>query len=331
MIYKSYILENNFKAANKKLFLFYGENIGLKDDFKIKIKKDNSYKNFEFLIFEQDEMFKNDNILYSEISNISLFDKNKVFFINNATDKILDQIKEIEPLLEKQIICLFSGILEKKSKLRSYFEKSENCATVACYEDNEITIKKIIQKNLKDFKILSPQAINIIYNNCGLDRIKLSNEIDKIKTFFQNKELQLDKLEEILNLRTNDDFNVLKDEAFKGNKQKTNTLLSDTIFEEEKNIYYLNLINQKLDKLAQINQYKFNSNYEAAISKVKPPIFWKDKPIIIEQARRWDANKIRNILAKTHHIEIQIKSNSIINKKILLKKLVLDVCNLANS
>ena len=110
-------------------------------------------------------------------------------------------------------------------------------------------------------------------------------------------------------------------------QQKTNTLLSDTIFEEEKNIYYLNLINQKLDKLAQINQYKFNSNYEAAISKVKPPIFWKDKPIIIEQARRWDTNKIRNILAKTHHIEIQIKSNSIINKKILLKKLVLDVCS----
>ena len=85
----------------------------------------------------------------------------------------------------------------------------------------------------------------------------MTNEIDKIKTFFQNKELQLDKLEEILNLRTNDDFNVLKDEAFKGDKQKTNTLLSDTIFEEEKNIYYLNLINQKLDKLAQINQYKF--------------------------------------------------------------------------
>ena len=328
MQYKSYILEENFNPV-EKIFLFYGENFGLKNEFKKKIKA--KYKNSKIVNYYQDEIIKDETIFLNEVNNFSLFEKEKIFFINQASDKILEIILKFEKEIEDTKVYLFSEVLDKKSKLRNFFEKSKLYGITACYLDNEITIKKIIQKNLKDFKILSPQAINIIYNNCGLDRIKLSNEIDKIKTFFQNKELQLDKLEEILNLRTNDDFNVLKDEAFKGNKQKTNTLLSDTIFEEEKNIYYLNLINQKLDKLAQINQYKFNSNYEDAISKVKPPIFWKDKPIIIEQARRWDANKIRNILAKTHHIEIQIKSNSIINKKILLKKLVLDVCNLANS
>ena len=328
MQYKSYILEENFNPV-EKIFLFYGENFGLKNEFKKKIKA--KYKNSKIINYYQDEIIKDETIFLNEVNNFSLFEEEKIFFINQASDKILEIILKFEKEIEDTKVYLFSEVLDKKSKLRNFFEKSKLYGITACYLDNEITIKKIIQKNLKDFKILSPQAINIIYNNCGLDRIKLSNEIDKIKTFFQNKELQLDKLEEILNLRTNDDFNVLKDEAFKGNKQKTNTLLSDTVFEEEKNIYYLNLINQKLDKLAQINQYKFNSNYEAAISKVKPPIFWKDKPIIIEQARRWDANKIRNILAKTHHIEIQIKSNSIINKKILLKKLVLDVCNLANS
>ena len=328
MQYKSYILEENFNPV-EKIFLFYGENFGLKNEFKKKIKA--KYKNSKIINYYQDEIIKDETIFLNEVNNFSLFEEEKIFFINQASDKILEIILKFEKEIEDTKVYLFSEVLDKKSKLRNFFEKSKLYGITACYLDNEITIKKIIQKNLKDFKILSPQAINIIYNNCGLDRIKLSNEIDKIKTFFQNKELQLDKLEEILNLRTNDDFNVLKDEAFKGNKQKTNTLLSDTVFEEEKNIYYLNLINQKLDKLAQINQYKFNSNYEDAISKVKPPIFWKDKPIIIEQARRWDANKIRNILAKTHHIEIQIKSNSIINKKILLKKLVLDVCNLANS
>ena len=193
MIYKSYVLENDFKTANKKLFLFYGENIGLKDDFKIIIKK-NLNKNCEFLIFEQDEILKNAKILYNEVSNISLFDKNKVFFINNATDKILEQIKEIEPLLEEKIINLFSGVLEKKSKLRSYFEKSENCATIACYEDNEITIKKIIQERLKDFSGLTVQNINLILQSCNLDRAKLKNELKKIMVFFQNKKLKQDLL-----------------------------------------------------------------------------------------------------------------------------------------
>ena len=85
MIYKSYVLENDFKTATKKLFLFYGENIGLKDDFKIIIK--NLNKNCEFLILNKMK-YLNAKILYNEVSNISLFDKNKVFFINNATDKI---------------------------------------------------------------------------------------------------------------------------------------------------------------------------------------------------------------------------------------------------
>ena len=38
MIYKSYILEQNFNL-DQNIFLFFGENLGLKNDFKYKIKK----------------------------------------------------------------------------------------------------------------------------------------------------------------------------------------------------------------------------------------------------------------------------------------------------
>ena len=39
---------------------------------------------------------------------------------------------------------LFAGILEKKSKLRKYFEVENNLNIVPCYQDNEISLKKII-------------------------------------------------------------------------------------------------------------------------------------------------------------------------------------------
>ena len=330
MIYKSYILENNLKAANKKLFLFYGENIGLKDDFKIKIKTNNSYKNCEFLNFEQDEMLKNDNILFNEISNISLFDKNKVFFITNATDKILEQIKEIEPLLEKQIIYLFSGVLEKKSKLRSYFEKSENCATIACYEDNEITIKKIIQERLKDFSGLTIQNINLILQSCNLDRAKLKNELKKIIVFFQDKKIETESLETLLDINLNHNFNLLKDQALLGNKENTNKLLSETIFEPEKSVLYLSLMNQRLMRIAEIKNIETNS-IEKAVNSLKPPIFWKEKNNFISQANKWNKNKIKHALDKTYSLEKVLKNNSTIDKNFLLKKLIVDVCELANA
>ena len=47
--------------------------------------------------------------------------------------------------------------------------------------------------------------------------------------------------------------------------------------DSEKNIFYLNIINQRLEKLLQIYNTD-NSKIEEAISSLKPPIFWKDKP-----------------------------------------------------
>ena len=65
---------------------------------------------------------------------------------------------------------------------------------------------------------------------------------------------------------------MLKDAALIGNKIKTNKLLSETLIDADKNIYYLNLINQRLNKIREVNDMNAN-NLEIAISNLKPPIF----------------------------------------------------------
>ena len=45
MIYKSYQVENNLKIIKENIALFYGANIGLKNEFKSSIKKNESKKN----------------------------------------------------------------------------------------------------------------------------------------------------------------------------------------------------------------------------------------------------------------------------------------------
>ena len=265
MIFKSYILEQDIKIINnQKIFLFYGENQGLKKEFKKKIRIQN--KNQDSISLFQDEIIKNKNILVNEISNKSLFNEKKIIFIDQTNDRILDIIDEIIKDIQDDKIFLFSNILEKKSKLRNYFEKSKSCGIAACYQDNEITIRKIITKRLTGYEGVTTQIINLIIQNTGLDRNKVNNEIDKIIGCFIDKKLDLEKTELLLNIRTNEDFDLLKDEALKGNKINTNRLLSDTIFEIENNIYYLNSINQRINKLNQIENMKIeNSNIETII------------------------------------------------------------------
>ncbi len=327
MIYKSYLVEQNISKIDKNITLFYGENLGLITDFKHSIKRLN--RSGEIIRLYEEEIIKKNEILLREISNDSLFEKEKIIFIDQASDKILDLIIEIERLKYDTKIYLFAGVLERKSKLRSYFEKSKNCFVIPCYEDNETTLKKIILTTLRNFKGLTTQNVNLIYENCAFNRAKLNNELDKIKVFFQDKVLSPEKLEEILNLKTNDNFDKLKDAALLGNKKETNKLLGDTIFETEKNIYYLNSINQRLIKLLEINN--IGDNLEKAVNDLKPPIFWKDKQNFMSQAKIWDKKKLKKIINNTYDVEIQIKSNPLIDKQILIKKLLIDLCELANA
>ena len=76
MIYKSYIIEQNLAPVlENKVFLFYGENEGLKKDFRQIIKK--KYEKLNILRLYQDDIIKNQNILTDEILNKSLFNEKK--------------------------------------------------------------------------------------------------------------------------------------------------------------------------------------------------------------------------------------------------------------
>ena len=57
----------------------------------------------------------------------------------------------------------------------------------------------------------------------------------------------------------------------------------------------------------------------------------KEKPIFLAQAKTWNKPKLNKALSMTYSSEIKMKSNSEINKTILLKKLIVDICNLANA
>ncbi|MDC3127029.1 hypothetical protein OA498_00005, partial [Candidatus Pelagibacter bacterium] len=202
----------------------------------------------------------------------------------------------------------------------------------ACYPDNEVSIRKIIEKALRNYQGLTPQVVNIILQNTNLDRDKVNNEIEKIQSCFKDKKIDHGKIESILNISENEDFNKLKDEALSGNKTKINRLLADTIFDKDNNIYYLNSINQRINKLDEIENLKTKnkSNLELIISSLKPPVFWKDKPILSLQSSKWSKSKLKKAFAKTYEVEINIKSNSFVRKDLLIKKLIIDLCNVAN-
>ena len=312
-----------------KLILFYGKNEGLK--FEIIENFLNKFKG-QVYKYDENEFIGNFDLIFTEMINSSLFDDKKLIILSRITEKIFKYVEEIDKKNTSDVtIILNSGVLEKKSKLRNLFEKSKEYGTTACYPDNEVTIRKIITNELRGFEGLNGININIISDNCNNDRDRLFNEIEKIKTYFYNKKIETHQLENLLNIKNVDDFNNLKDQILIGNKKLINKLLSETYLDSEKYIYYISLINQRLKKLLELKEKIETTRLSATsvIDQLKPPVFWKDKPNLIIQSKKLDPNIISQIFKKTYDLELKIKSNSLVDKTILFKKLLIDIYELS--
>ena len=327
MIYKSYIVEENFGILKNNITLFYGENDGLFQEFKEKISSNNL--NDLLIKIDQEQILKDTTYIYNEINSKSLFNDKKIFIINNANDKILEIIENIILKIQEYKIFIFAGKLDKKSKLRNFFEKNESTNIVPCYQDNDVSIKKIILSKLNKYSGLSSIVINKITESCGNERAKLNNEIEKIKIFFNKKVINYEELIQLLNLREDGDFNIIRDSAISGSKLNTNKLLNSLFIDNEKTPLYLSLINQRLYKIKETIQT--NENIETAANKLKPPIFWKDKATFIQQCKLWNVRKINLALNRTYVTELAIKSRSNLDKSTIFKKLIIDICGLANA
>lgn len=330
MIIKAYDINITFqKIVNHNISLFYGENLGMMDDFKDEIIKKN--KSSSLIRKNQDEILNNSDFFFNELLNNSLFEEKKIFFISQADDKVLDLLQKIKEKIDANKIFLFSGILNKTSKLRTYFEKSKEYSVIPCYQDDESTIKKIIVSRLSNYRGLDRDCVNAIRESSNNDRIKLNNELNKIETCFVNKKIEFSSLLKLLNSNVNENLNELTNAALSGNREKTNKLLSETIIQDDKSLFFLNIINHRLNRLLDLINLGIKSNIDQALNSIKPPIFWKDKSNFIEQSKKLNKNKINKILKETYNLEIRIKSNSSYNSQILMKKLLIDVCDLATT
>ena len=318
MIIKSFEL-NKIKLKNYKLFLFYGDNEGLKEE-TIRDLFEKSYQD-KIHRYEEKEILDNINSFFNSVLTKSFFDNEKLIIINRATDKIKETVEDlIEKNPEDIKIILNSKNLEKKSTLRKIFEKEKSIICVPFYEDNNQTLNSIISLFFRNKKIpISQQLINILIERSRGDRKNLNNELKKIEAYSINKKnLNLEEIIRLTNLADNYSASELIDHSLAKNTRKTVTILNENNYSDEDNIIIIRTLLAKLKRLVKIYELvDEKNNIEQAVSASKPPIFWKDKPLVIQQIRSWKKEHLKNLIYKTNDIELLIKKNSTIAKHIL--------------
>tara|TARA_B100000609_G_C17169887_1_gene411024 strand:+ start:177 stop:1160 length:984 start_codon:yes stop_codon:yes gene_type:complete len=309
MIIKSYEINKiDFNRVN--IILLHGQNQGAKEEIISKIL---SEKNQFLSKYDEKEVLENLEIFYNNCTSRSLFESEKIIVINRSTDKIYKVIEQIENSnLSGILLIIEASNLDKKSKLRSFFEKSKNHLSIAFYPDNYQTLYKYVIEFIKEKKLtISNSNINLIINKSNGDRGFLKNELNKIYLFsLGGKKINSENLSKLTNLIENHSFSELVDNCLAKNKSKTIAIINENNFNNEDSIIISRTFLQKLKKIKILcKDYAENKDLNKTISNAKPPIFWKDKEIVKSQIEKWKINQINQLIIEINEIEFRIKRN----------------------
>tara|TARA_Y100000590_G_scaffold303364_1_gene342082 strand:+ start:690 stop:1676 length:987 start_codon:yes stop_codon:yes gene_type:complete len=311
MIYKAFEI-NKVNLDKYNLFLFYGENEGYKNEI-IKNKFEKNYIN-KIYRYEEKEILEKKEEFFNSILSKSFFENEKLIIISRASDKIKEIVEDI---LLKKIedikIILSTNILEKKSKLRNFFEKEKNTICIAFYADNAQTLSSIASQFFNNKKIsISQQTINLLVERCKGNRENLNNELKKIENFSINKKIiSSDDILKLTNLAENYNASELTDSCLAKNLKKTANILNENNYSNDDCILIIRTLLIKAKRILKLQEDLNNQkNVDQVISNFKPPIFWKDKELVKQQIAHWPREKINNMIVKINEVELLIKKNS---------------------
>ena len=291
-----------------KIILLYGKNDGLKDEAtNFLIKKDTVVS-----VYEESNILDSPESFIESLKSKSLFGEKKTIIIKRASDKILKVIEELSEEKIDDILIINSENLEKKSKLRIFFEKHKSYSCVAFYPDNNETLLKLANNFFQKRKILiSNENLNQIVNKTSGSRKNLIDELEKIDLFCANrKKIDSEHINKLINLAEDHNISELIDYCLAKNEKKILSILNENNFNNEDCILITRIFLNKAKRILKLSSdYSKNNNIDLTISSAKPPIFWKDKEITKQQIKHWKTKGIKDLIYKLVDMELLIKKN----------------------
>ena len=311
MIVKNFEIDK-IKSANLNIHLIYGNNEAAKQDiiYSCYINKFNG----EILKYDELEILNDSENFISSLLNKSLFETDKLIIISRTSEKILNIL---ESIIEKNIsdikIIIKASVLEKKSKLRNFSEKSQQVICTPVYEDDARTLGFFAQKFLRENNLkFSQEIINILIDRSKSERTNLKNELMKLKNLsISKKNIVAEDVIKLSNLAENFSVFELSDNYLAKNTKKVANILNENNYSSEDCILIIKTILNKSKRLLKIrNEIDKSESIDHVIQSFKPPIFWKEKDLIKKQVKSWSTSEIKELIYKVNGLEALVKKNS---------------------
>jgi len=295
--------------------LVYGPNQSLADETVATLRRTllpGGGDDFAFVVIPSDELKNNPGRIAEELSSFGFFASKKVLLIRDAGD---GQARALDEALAApdagHFIILQAENLTPKSALRALAEKSDLLASVPCYELDGAALARFVQQQFqKSNAALDRDALPVLLDKLGGDTTTLNGIIQQLIDYVGGEKplIRAEHIEAMLVDQAEQALDDAVQAACDRDLPRFDRVLNSLGESGTSIVAVLRALQQYFYKLRTAQAaMKDGASQDEALSKIRPPLFFKTKPLFIRHLRGWNLNLVDRALRELLYLESQCK------------------------
>lgn len=286
------------------IVLIYGPDAGLareRAERIIRASVEDLNDPFALVRLEGDDLASSPTRLSEEAHTIPLFGGRRAIWVKAGSRNFAPAV---EPLLDAGLkdcrIVIEAGDLRRTSPLRTMCEKAKSAAAIACYEDDEQDLVRIIEQEMRDAKLaIEPDARSVLVSLLGGDRQASRSEIRKLTLYAHGRERI--GVEDVLAVVADASALALDevvDAAFAGRPGDTETHFAKTL---DAGTSSGTVVYAALRHVTQLHKARLaidgGERADAALYSFVPPVHFSRKRTVESALSAWTAARLERAMA----------------------------------
>jgi DNA polymerase-3 subunit delta len=297
--------------------LIYGADGGLVRERAEKIAKailGESFSDpFAKLELSEAELLADPARLCDELSSVSMMNPKRVIIVRDAGNNLT---RVLEPALsyfhKDNYLIIIADELTGKSSLRLLFEKEQSCAALACYKDEMRDVSAVIRKKFEESGIAyDREVMDYLASQLGNDRYVTYQELEKLALYAgDEKRISLEDAKQLVDYNQTAQLDDIINAVADRNLSALEKTVTQHLREGTQPIAYLRALQRYFNRLYAIRaQMDSGQSAESVISSLRPPVFFKQQPILTRHANSWNTENIVKALRFLITAELSCKTS----------------------
>lgn len=254
-------------------------------------------------------------LLADELAAISMLSPRRVIWVRDADDKLLPAVENAAASFnESAYLIVCAGELPARSTLRSWFEKDARCAAVACYHDEAQDVQAVVRSHLEAAGIAPERELMaFLSQRLGNDRGVTQQELAKLVTYAgEGKTLSVAEAAALVDYNRETSFDDAVNALADRNLQALDGALARLEREGESPVGHLRAMQRYFRRLYQLSsQVAAGKSPDEAIAAIRPPVFYKQLPLLQRHVRGWSAGQLSRALTLLVQAELACKTTGL--------------------